>query len=372
MSATTHLPDATISPSAVSPEDREALRGSVADLLTKRSGSVEVRAAMGAPGRIDNKLWRTLCDEIGVAALAVPEEFGGAGASFVETATVLEELGAALSPVPVFSTALATGALLLSGDADACARFLPDIASGTRNAALCWAGATGWRTPGVASESGLLTGTAHFVIDGESADQFVVLAGTPSGITLHVVDAHTDGVEVTALPTVDPTRPLARVTFDDTAATAVTADGNLVARLRTLAFALLAAEQVGGADRALKLAVEHASSRTQFGRIIGSFQALKHRMADMYTLVESSRSLARAAVDAVVSGDPEAAELAASAHVYCSEAFATVAGESIQIHGGIGITWEHDIQLYFKRAHGSAQLFGQPHELVAEMVESVR
>ena len=122
----------------------------------------------------------------------------------------------------------------------------------------------------------------------------------------------------------------------------------------------------------MKLAVEHASSRTQFGRIIGSFQALKHRMADMYTLVESSRSLARAAVDAVVSGDPEAAELAASAHVYCSEAFATVAGESIQIHGGIGITWEHDIQLYFKRAHGSAQLFGQPHELVAEMVESVR
>ena len=178
MSATTHLPDATISPSAVSPEDREALRGSVADLLTKRSGSVEVRAAMGAPGRIDNKLWRTLCDEIGVAALAVPEEFGGAGASFVETATVLEELGAALSPVPVFSTALATGALLLSGDADACARFLPDIASGTRNAALCWAGASGWRTPGVASESGLLTGTAHFVIDGESADQFVAVSYT--------------------------------------------------------------------------------------------------------------------------------------------------------------------------------------------------
>ena len=374
MSTTTHgaTTDGATTDSAISTEDRDALRQSVADLLAKRSDSTAVRAAMRTPRRFDDALWRTLCDEIGVAALAVPEEFGGAGASFVETATVLEELGATLSPVPVFSTALATGALLLSGDTDACARLLPEIASGNRIASLCWAGATGWDNPGVSSEAGLLTGTAEFVIDGESADLLLVLAGAPSGVTLHVVDADADGIEVTALPTVDPTRPLARITFDDTAATAITAEGNVVARLRTLAWALLAAEQVGGADRALRLAVEHASSRTQFGRIIGSFQALKHRMADMYTLVESSRSLARAAIEAVVSDDPNAADLAAAAHVYCSESFATVAGEAIQIHGGIGITAEHDIGLYFKRAHGSAQLFGQPHDVVAEMVDALR
>lgn len=357
---------------AISADDRAALRESVADLLRKRSDSAAVRRAMAGTPRIDRDLWQTLCTEIGVAALPVPERFGGVGASFAETAVILQELGATLSPVPLYSSALAVATLRYSGDDDACARLLPAIASGECIASVCWAGATGWNTIGVFAEAGLLTGTAEYVIDGESADLLLVLGDTPSGVTLHEVAADAAGVTVTPLPTVDPTRPLARVRFDDVAAAAVTAPGDLRARVRTAAWALLAAEQVGGAERALRLTVDYASARTQFGRVIGSFQALKHRMADMYTLVESARSLAQAAVDAVVTDDPSAGDLAAAAHVYCSEAFATVAGEAIQIHGGIGITWEHDIGLYFKRAHGSAQLFGQPHEVVADMAAALR
>ncbi|MFZ2242565.1 MAG: acyl-CoA dehydrogenase family protein [Gordonia amarae] len=348
---------------AVSAEEREALRDSVADLLRRRGGMDAVRAASTRPGRTDDALWATLCTEIGVAALPIPEDHDGAGASFAETAVVLEELGRALSPVPAFSTALATAAVLLSRDEAVAADVLPRIAAGEISATVCWAASSGWDISGVSAEGGLLSGTAHYVVDGESADLFVVLAGgSGRDLTLHVVPANSDGVLVEALPTVDPTRPLARVSFADTPAQALGSAGDLPARLRSYAWALLACEQVGGAQAALDLSVEYAKVRKQFGRSIGSFQALKHRMADMYVLVESARSLARAAIDAVVAGAPDAETLAASAHVYCSDAFSSVTGDAIQIHGGIGITWEHDIHLYFKRAQGSSQLFGQPHE----------
>ncbi|MGW0039214.1 acyl-CoA dehydrogenase family protein [Gordonia sp. NPDC003376] len=354
-------------PATISAEDREALRDSVAGLLDQRSAPAAVRAAMSAPGRIDAPLWQTLCTEIGVAALLIPEEFDGAGATVAETGVVLEETGASLSPVPVYSSAIAATAILATGDTDAAQRLLPGIASGGDSVALCWAGPDGWASPGVTAEAGLLSGTAHYVIDGESADHLVVLAGTSSGLTVHDVDAHAEGITVTPRPVVDPTRPLASITFDDVAATTITAKADTEDTLRTAAWALLSAEQVGGAARALDLTVQYTKERSQFGRPIGSFQALKHRMADLYTLVETSRSISRAALDAVATGAADAPELAAAAHVYCSESFATVAGEAIQLHGGIGITWEHDIQLYFKRAHGSALLFGQPHRVVTEL-----
>jgi alkylation response protein AidB-like acyl-CoA dehydrogenase len=174
-------------------------------------------------------------------------------------------------------------------------------------------------------------------------------------------------VRVEALPTVDPTRPLARIDFVDAPARALASADHLPTQLRTYAWALLACEQVGGAAAALDLSVDYAKVRKQFGRAIGSFQALKHRMADMYVLVESARSLAQAAIQAVATGAADADTLAASAHVYCSEAFSSVTGDAIQIHGGIGITWEHDIHLYFKRAQGSSQLFGQPHEALRSL-----
>ncbi|GEE01197.1 acyl-CoA dehydrogenase [Gordonia spumicola] len=352
--------------SPIGADDRAALADSIRDLLRKRSGSESVRRSMQADGRIDRDLWDTLCGEVGVAALAVPEEFDGAGASWAETALAVEELGATLSPVPVFSSAvLAAGVVLASGDSDAAARLLPGLASGETIGALAWASRDGWDRPGVTAEAGLLTGTAEYVLDGETADTFLVLAGqsgTSSHVTLHEVDASAPGVTVTALPLLDPTRAIARVRFDEVASTPIASPPDIADRIRTFAWALLSAEQVGGAARALSLTVEYTSARKQFGRTLASFQALKHRMADMYVAVESMRSISAAAIAAVVEGRPDAAELAAAAHVHCSEQYMKVTGEAIQLHGGIGITWEHDIGLYFKRAQADAQLFGRPHE----------
>ena len=368
MNTTTDDRPTSASGAAVSAQEREALRDSVADLLRRRGSMAEVRAAATRPGRTDEPLWTTLCTEIGVAALPIPEQYDGAGASFAESAVVLEELGRSLSPVPAFSTALATAAILLSGDETVAADVLPKIAAGEKTATVCWAGSSGWDTPGVTADGGLLSGTAHYVIDGESVDLLVVLAGgSGHQATLHVLPADADGVRVEALPTVDPTRPLARIDFVDAPARALASADLLPTQLRTYAWALLACEQVGGAAAALDLSVDYAKVRKQFGRAIGSFQALKHRMADMYVLVESARSLAQAAIQAVATGAADADTLAASAHVYCSEAFSSVTGDAIQIHGGIGITWEHDIHLYFKRAQGSSQLFGQPHEALRSL-----
>lgn len=359
---------------SISAEEREALAEAVRDLLRRRGDTASVRKAMASTGRVDRGLWETLCTEIGVAALPIPEDAGGAGASWAESAAVLEELGATLSPVPAFgSSVLATGAILLAQDDDTASQLLPALAAGEQTAALCWAGERGWDTPGVHADAGLLSGTAHFVVDAESADTFLVLASGPGEpVTLHSVAADAAGVTVSPLPLLDPTRALASVRFDEVASTAIPTPADLAARLRTLGWALLSAEQVGGAQRALDLTVEYTKSRKQFGRTIGSFQALKHRMADMYVLVETARSISRAAVAAVAVDDPEASELALAAHVYCSDAYRRITGEAIQLHGGIGITWEHDIQLYFKRAQASSQLLGAPHLAVAEAAARLR
>ena len=352
------------SSAAIGADDRAALADSIRDVLRRQSDPAAVRAAGTVAGRLDRALWQTLCEQVGVAALAVPEAYDGAGASFAETALAVEALGETLAPVPVFSSAvLAVGAVLLSGDEDACRRLLPGLASGETIGSVCWAGAAGWDTPGVTAEAGLLSGTAEYVIDGESADVFLVLAG-PDRITLHEVAADAPGVTVTPLPVLDPTRPLARVQFDQTPAQAVASAPGLAGRLRTLAWALLSAEQTGGAARALELTTAYTKARKQFGRELASFQALKHAMADMYVTVEAMRSLSAAAVAAVVSAAPDADELAAAAHVYCSEGYSQVAGQAIQLHGGIGITWEHDIGLFFKRARADALLFGAPHSAV--------
>ncbi|WP_132993060.1 acyl-CoA dehydrogenase family protein [Gordonia zhaorongruii] len=357
--------------SPIGAEDRAALTDSIRDLLRKRSDPAAVRAAMAADGRVDRSLWTTLCTEIGVAALAVDEDHDGAGASWGEAALAVEEIGAALAPVPVLSSAvLAVGTVLAADDPDSAARLLPGLASGETIGALCWAGPQGWADPGVTANAGMLSGTADYVLDGESADVFLVLAGTdddPAAITLHEIPASTPGVTVTALPVLDPTRALARVTFDDVPATTIASPPDLAERVRTLAWTMLSAEQVGGAARAVALTVEYTQSRSQFGRTLASFQALKHRMADMYVSVEAMRSLSGAAVAALVEGRDDAAELAAAAHAYCSEEYLRVTGEAIQLHGGIGITWEHDIGLFFKRANADAQLFGRPHEALAEI-----
>ncbi|WP_280443721.1 acyl-CoA dehydrogenase family protein [Nocardia brasiliensis] len=339
--------------------EHQEFTASVRALLTKHAGSAAVRKAMDTELGYDPALWRLLCEQIGVAALAVPEEYGGIGASLVESLLVVGELGRTLAGVPMLGSAvLGAQAVLLSGNAEACARLLPEVAEGTRTLAVCWAGESGWDEAGVREADGKLTGTAHYVLDGVGADTLLVV--TASG--LFEVPADTAGVSRRTVPTMDPTRKLSSITFTDVQARRL-GSGDPVAlrtQLREIAWAAIAAEQVGAAERCLELTVDYTKSRVQFGRAIGSFQALKHRMADMYVLLESAKSAAQAAALAVTEQSPGAAEDVWVARLHCSDALTTIVAETVQLHGGIAITWEHDAHLFFKRAHGDAHLFGTP------------
>jgi alkylation response protein AidB-like acyl-CoA dehydrogenase len=332
-------------------DEAQALRDAVRSLLTRRSGPAAVRAAMESPLGYDDKLWSTLCEQIGVAALAIPEHYGGAGAGLAEACVVLEELGRTLTPAPMLGSAVLCGSAVLgTGNDDACERLLPGIAAGTILAALAWSDED-WSPGLTASETGL-DGRAHYVLDGDLADVLLAVARTSDGVGLFEVPLA--GVRRERVTALDPTRRLAVVDFGKTPARRLDADGFDLRKLRDTAVVAVAAEQVGAAARAVELTVEYTKQRRQFGRAIGSFQAVKHRMADVHVHVEAARSALYAAL---VDGDAEAVT---TAKVVCSEAFSHAAAEMIQLHGGIAITWEHDAHLYFKRAHGTALLFGDP------------
>ncbi|WP_312871466.1 acyl-CoA dehydrogenase family protein [Amycolatopsis acididurans] len=336
-------------------EEARALRESVRALLAKRS---DVRAAMESPLGYDDKLWSTLCEQIGVAALAVPDEYGGVGASLAELCVVQEELGRTLTPAPMLGSAvLAAQALLATGNDEACARLLPGIAAGTSIATLAWTGADGrWSPAHVAftASNSTVDGIAHYVLDAGNADVVLALAGTSDGIGLYEVT----GAHRSLAPAMDPTRRFGVVECAGAPATRLDKGGFPLARVRDVAVIALAAEQYGAASRALELTVDYTKQRHQFGRPIGSFQALKHRMADVFVHVESARSALYAAIVAALGDAPSLPDDAATARVVCTEALEHAAAEMIQLHGGIAITWEHDAHLYFKRAHGTAQLFG--------------
>jgi alkylation response protein AidB-like acyl-CoA dehydrogenase len=278
----------------------------------------------------DESLWAMLCEQVGVAALVVPEEFGGAGGELADAAVVLEELGRGLVPTPLLGTTLAEVALLAADTPDSAT--LEQLASG--------------------SAVGTVVFDPDYAINGDVAD--VVLAVQDRRIIRWT------GVSVEAAATMDPTRRLARMTPGAT--TTIGTDPGIAGT----AAILLAAEQIGAAARCLDLTVEYTKQRVQFGRPIGSFQALKHRMADLYVAVQAARAVVGDAVS-----DPTATS-AALARLAATEAFSMVAAEAVQLHGGIAITWEHDMHLYFKRAHGSAQLLGVPreqlHQLEAEVL----
>ena len=362
-------------------EEQIELRKTVAQLLAKRADAAALRKTLEAGEAFDRGLWDVLCQQVGVAALAIPEEFGGFGATLVEQHLVLEELGAALTPSPMFGSAvLAAQAILATGNDEACERLLPGIAEGSSIAALCWVGPEGhWRSDDVActaagsdADGYTVSGTAHYVLDGAHADVLIVAAaveGSDGVIGLFEVDPAAGGVARRQLPTMDLTRPMSLVEFDSAPAVRLTADDATAAleKVRTIAIVALSAEQVGAAERCMQMTVDYSKDRVQFGRAIGSFQALKHRMADLYFLVETARSASYAAVHSLSEGLPTAAADALVAKAYCSEAFLAVTGDAIQLHGGIAITWEHDAHLFFKRAHGSAQLLGQPEEFFKEM-----
>ncbi|MFD9945824.1 acyl-CoA dehydrogenase family protein [Nonomuraea sp. NPDC059023] len=278
--------------------------------------------------------WADFARELGVAGLAVPEEYGGAGGGPEEVAAVAWEVGRALSAQPFLQTAvLAVAALRLDGDAAARSRLLPPLAEGAMSATVVFG-------PELSLEDGLLTGEAPYVLDG---DLVLLYAGG------HLVEARPAVRE--PYRTMDLTRPLTRLVFERTPATVLGGDEHRDA-VRTLGIAALAAEQAGGAERCLEASVEYAKQRRQFGRPIGSFQAIKHKLADVALLVESARSAALAAHESDVT--------AAVAGAYCGEAYLRAAGENIQVHGGIGITWEHDAHRHLKRATSDAQLFRTP------------
>jgi len=310
-------------------EDQQELANTLRSLLAKQADSGAVRAAMASERGYDEPLWTTLTEQIGVPALAVPEEYEGVGASLMETAVALEEVGRSLAPSPLLASAIGVAALLLHGSDEQRADLLPRIAAGTS--------ATVVIEPPLVLEPG-----AEIVL-------------VPRGNMLVVSEGRPE-----SRPALDPTLRLGHL---DT-------DAEPSQPLRDVAAALATALQVGAAQRGLDMTVAYAKERVQFGRPIGSFQAVKHRLADLLVLVEMSRSASWAATGAassyVLDPTPEGAttvrERVAVAQAYCSDALDAVAAETIQLHGGIAITWEHDAHLVFKRAHALSQLFGRAHE----------
>ncbi len=352
--------------------EQEDLRAAVRGLLN--------RCPLGSePDPVaERALWQRLCSDIGVAGLAIPEPYGGAGAGPLEVHVVMEELGRLLVPSPMLGSAvLATGVLLESQDEAACARLLPALADGREVAALAWTTSAGQWDPadvacraclpgGTAAEAPaqpdnwLVTGEAHYVLDGAGASVFLVPAVLPDGGTgLFEVRAGQRSVTCSACATMDDTRRLAMVALDGAAGRRIGGPAALD-RARDAACIALSAEQVGAAAQALALTVAYAKVRVQFGRPIGGFQALQHRMAEMHVLVESARSLSYAAAEALERQAPDVDLRAAAAKAYCSEALQRVSAEMIQLHGAIGMTWEHRAHRYFKRAHSAAMLLGTP------------
>jgi len=316
-------------------EERRMLRDTVAALVTKHASPAAVRAAMESDRGYDESLWRLLCEQVGAAALVVPEELGGAGGELADAATVLQELGRALVPSPLLGTTLAELALLAAPEPDT--ETLATLASLAEGRSI-----------------GALVLDADYVVNGDIADLVVAAPHGPGGQL-----SRWTRFSAQPVATMDPTRRLARVRPEQTEA--IGPDPGLADQ----AAVLLAAEQIGAAERCLELTVEYAKSRVQFGRPIGSFQALKHRMADLYVAVAAAKAVVSDACD-----DPTRTN-AATARLAASEALCSVAAEGIQLHGGIAITWEHDMHLYFKRAHGSAQLLGSRRDLLRQLESEV-
>ncbi|WP_128375092.1 acyl-CoA dehydrogenase family protein [Streptomyces cavernae] len=376
------------------------IRRTVRELLLKRCGAEEVRAAVLTPAGYDTALWSALAGQLGLPGLALAESYGGVGCTITELALAAEELGAALAPSPLLATAVLTAPLVRAlGTEGQRAELLPRLAAGELTAALAvpgtalatalaladdnrgdWAG--GGRAGGVQArrtdDGWRLYGQADQVLDGHSAGLLLVAAHTGgfarSRTPLFLVRADAAGLVRVRQTALDETRPRARIELrhvvaellgDDDAATAVPGE---LAAAGDAAAAVLAAEAVGAADRALERTVEHVRQREQFGRAVGSFQAVQHRLADVYVQVQAARSAAYyAAWSAGVGGGERVGGLALAQAL---EALRTAAAEAIQLHGGIGFTWEHETHLYFKRAAGDELLFGPGHRLRAHAADA--
>lgn len=346
-------------------EEQEDLRAAVRGVLEQEAPEAKVREAMESEIGYDPALWKRLAGELGLQGIIVPEEYGGAGAGLVELGAVYEELGRALYSGPFLSTTLATFALVEVADEPLRSRCLPGIANGELLVTVACdpllapdgdAGVVGLSFEG---DAAILSGSVGFVLDAHVADAILVVADD----VLYSAEPGMPGVRVDPLETVDRTRRMARVTLERARCRRVGSgvSDDVLSMIRDRMVAVLAAEQVGAAQMMLDTAVDYAKVRTQFGRTIGSFQAVKHRLADLSIELDAARS---AAYDALWAPGAENLAIppvtASIAHSYCSETFLNVAAGAIQVLGGIGFTWEHPAHLYYRRAKGSQLMFGSP------------
>jgi alkylation response protein AidB-like acyl-CoA dehydrogenase len=364
-------------------EEQEEFRASVRRFVAERWPIAEVRRLAASERGYEPAVWKQLAGELGLTGLAVPETHGGQGFSWLELSIALDELGRELAGGPFFATAcLSVRALQQVATVAEQAAHLPALASGETIATLAVLDAPGPAQPDAIrcrAERGRLFGEKRFVIDAQNASLLLVAAREPGsggadGVALFAVDGGASGLRLEPAPGLDLTRRLAHVHLDGAPARRLGAPGSAWPALaRTLAEGAigLASEQVGAAARCLELAVAHARERHQFGRPIGSFQAVKHRAVDALTLLELARSAAWWGAWVASRGSEQLDEAAAVAHSIASEAFEKAAYECIHLHGGMGFTWEHDAHLYYRRARADRVLLGDPGAHRAELARSL-
>lgn len=347
--------------------EQDQLRATVRRFLAEEAPLTRVREAAAEPDSWDCELWRRMAEDIGVHGLAVPPEYGGAGAGFQELSYVFEEGGRALLTGPYYATfGLVLPALLACRDADVRMRYLPGIADGTTTATLAGlAPGVGWDSWGQditarsTPKGWRVTGAASAVLDATTATLLLVVARTGPNLHIFAADPNDQSVRRSPQPTLDQTRPVGAVEFHDTPATPITDDGTRVlSDALDHANLLLAADMIGGAQACLDMSVAYAKSREQFGRPIGSFQAIKHTCAENLVELEGARSATYYAAWAADDNPSELPIVATLAKATAGETYFRAAADNVQIHGGIGFTWEHDAHLYFKRAKASQLLFG--------------
>src|SRR5437868_10527074 len=358
-------------------------RDTAGKFLTEKCSSKAVRTVLDGKAPYDKELWKGLA-EMGFLGVAIPEKFGGAGAAHLELCVIAEEMGRALAPVPFSSTVyLAAEALMIAGSDAQKQKWLPKIASGDAIGTLALFEGKGNPSPKaikLAASGGTLTGVKKPVPDGAIADFAVVAArtgssGRDSDISLFLVDLKAGGVEVKELTNVDPTRGQAELTFKNCKAEPLGAAGEgwgVITQVLDRAAVLLAFEQVGGADRALEMGRDYALDRIAFGRPIGSFQAIKHILADMYVSATLARSNCYYGAWALSTNSSELAEAAASARISATEAFQHCSKQNIQVHGGMGFTWEFDCHLYYRRSAALALALGSRSYWEDQLIDRMR
>ncbi len=371
-------------------EEQHFIRDNARNFVRQHGTSERVRRAMESELGYDDDSWQQMITELGWCGVALPEAYGGVGLGQIELAIICEEMGRAMLPSPFFSTiALAANAIIEAGSEAQCSQLLSPIAAGETRAALAFTG-----NAGVAGVEGVeatleavdggfeLNGESSFVINGHTADLLVIAARTPGtqgseGVSLIVLDPNTDGLEREKLSMMDLTRPMAKTRYSAIKVSAdqilgeAGASGEALERALAKAAVALAAEQTGAAQASLEITTDYVKQRVQFGRLIGSFQAVKHRLADMMVLVEAAISAVYFAACNGDEGTEDFLELASVAKIQCSTATYRCAANMIQLHGGIGFTWEYDAHLFFKRAKASSSLLGSPdyhREKVAQLI----